>query len=102
LPERQINGSSYTAAPPAAAAAAAASGGFVPTFNRRVLYCAWDNLKDGQVFFAGSTDRNESRRRGAHSRSARSGPSSFCFFKRLLGKAENKKAVALFTGATAH
>jgi len=53
------------------------SGGFVPTFNRRVLYCAWDNLKDGQVFFAGSTDRNESRRRGARSRSARSGPSSF-------------------------
>jgi hypothetical protein len=60
-------------------------------FNRRVPYCAWDNLKDEQVFFAGSTDRNESRRRGAPLRSARTIWAIFvCFFKGLLGKAENK------------
>jgi hypothetical protein len=52
LPERQINGSSYTTYRDT-------------TFNRRVPYCAWDNLKDEQVFFAGSTDRNKSRRRRA-------------------------------------
>jgi hypothetical protein len=40
LPERQINGSSYIQYRNT-------------TFNRRVLYCAWDNLKDERVFFEG-------------------------------------------------
>jgi hypothetical protein len=31
----------------------------VTSFNCRVLYCAWDDLKDEQVFFAGSTDETK-------------------------------------------
>jgi hypothetical protein len=41
LPERQINGSSYT------------NYYWNTAFNRTVLYCALDNLKDLQIFFAG-------------------------------------------------
>jgi hypothetical protein len=51
LPQRQINASSYTKKKEEEEERRKKNHN--TAFNRRVLYCAWDNLKDAKVLFAG-------------------------------------------------